>query len=224
MVCDYSQCDCDCVLNSVELTNWCNCHLLNYGRYPLVKRPRKRGSRAQLWMVSLSFALLVERLNAKGVLLVYIAIIHNLVLVFLSRCTVWVGLFPWFGLDIKQIEILRCFLIACAILLSSSSQSNRVRVALGVVVRIVLPLFNGVSRSLQGIRAISFLEVLRNVRYSRQLLANLVAYTANRISLNLSTAEGKKTNTNHLLVWHSWIITNYMCSSRAQIRSSAKND
>lgn len=62
--------------------------------------------------------------------------------------------------------------------------------ALGVVVRLVLPLLNGFSRSLQGIRAISLLEVLRNVKYSRQLLANLVAYAANTISLNLSTVQG----------------------------------
>lgn len=55
------------------------------------------------------------------------------------------------------------------------------RVALGVLVRLVLPLINGVTRRLRAIR---------NIRASRQVLTNLLAYAANSVSMGLSSVQG----------------------------------
>lgn len=74
-------------------------------------------------------------------------------------------------------------------LLLASSQINRMKVALGVVARLVVPLFNGVARGWQGIRDTSVLQVLNNVQASRQLLTNLLAFAANSVSLGLSTVQ-----------------------------------
>lgn len=65
------------------------------------------------------------------------------------------------------------------------------QVALGIVVRLVVPLFNGVARGLQGIRGINLVNILENVRESRQLLANLLAIAANNTSMSLSSVQGK---------------------------------
>lgn len=61
------------------------------------------------------------------------------------------------------------------------------QIALDVVVR----LCNGVARGWKGIRGSNMLRVLRNVRASRQMLTNLIAFAVNTMSLNLSTAQGK---------------------------------
>lgn len=72
-----------------------------------------------------------------------------------------------------------------------SSQSNRMREALGLVVRLVVPLFNGVAKGLHGIRGINLINILENVRESRHLLANLLAIAANNASMSLSSVQGK---------------------------------
>lgn len=65
------------------------------------------------------------------------------------------------------------------------------RIAFGVILRLVLPLANGVVRRFQGIRDVRFLNVIRNVAASRQALTNLFAFAANTISMNLSSVQGK---------------------------------
>lgn len=62
----------------------------------------------------------------------------------------------------------------------TSLSNTRMRVALGVLVRLVLPLINGVTRRLRAIR---------NIRASRQVLTNLLAYAANSVSMGLSSVQ-----------------------------------
>lgn len=66
------------------------------------------------------------------------------------------------------------------------------RVALGVLVRLVLPLLNGFTRGWHGIRGIRILKALRNVRESRGMLTSLLAYTVNTVSMGLSSVQGNK--------------------------------
>lgn len=73
--------------------------------------------------------------------------------------------------------------------LLESSQHNRMRVAFGIILRLVLPLANGVARSLKGIRDVRFLHALRNLATSRQGLTNALAYAANTISMSLSSVQ-----------------------------------
>ncbi|XP_055905112.1 uncharacterized protein LOC129940706 [Eupeodes corollae] len=73
--------------------------------------------------------------------------------------------------------------------LMESSQQNRMRVAFGIILRLVLPLANGVARSLKGIRDVRFLHALRNLATSRQGLTNALAYAANTISMSLSSVQ-----------------------------------
>lgn len=65
------------------------------------------------------------------------------------------------------------------------------RVVFGILVRLVLPLANGVARGIKGIRDVRVLRVLQNLASSRQALTNLVAFAANTISLNLSSVQGE---------------------------------
>ncbi|XP_017873107.1 PREDICTED: uncharacterized protein LOC108620704 isoform X1 [Drosophila arizonae] len=67
--------------------------------------------------------------------------------------------------------------------------SGSMRVVLGVLVRLVLPLANGVARGIKGIRDVRVLRVLQNLTSSRQALTNLVAFAANTLSLNLSSVQ-----------------------------------
>ncbi|ALC47651.1 CG5455 [Drosophila busckii] len=63
------------------------------------------------------------------------------------------------------------------------------RVVFGILVRLVLPLANGVARGIKGIRDVRVLRVLQHLASSRQALANLMAFAANSISLNLSSVQ-----------------------------------
>lgn len=74
---------------------------------------------------------------------------------------------------------------------SNSLQANRMQIALDVVVRLMLPLCNSVVRGWKGIRGSNMLRVLRNVRASRQMLTNLMAFAVNTMSLSLSSVQGK---------------------------------
>lgn len=64
------------------------------------------------------------------------------------------------------------------------------QVALNVVVQVLLPLCHGVARGWNGIRGMRVLRMLGNVRASRQMLTNLMAFAANTISLSLSSVQG----------------------------------
>ncbi|KRF83608.1 uncharacterized protein [Drosophila virilis] len=76
-----------------------------------------------------------------------------------------------------------------ALMEPGSHNSGSMRVVLGILVRLVLPLANGVARGIKGIRDVRVLQVLQNLASSRQALTNLVAFAANTISLNLSSVQ-----------------------------------
>ncbi|XP_061397261.1 uncharacterized protein LOC133332908 [Musca vetustissima] len=63
------------------------------------------------------------------------------------------------------------------------------RVAIGVILRLIFPLANGVVRGIKGIRDVRFLRVFRSLASSRQSLSNLFAFAANTISMNLSSVQ-----------------------------------
>lgn len=69
---------------------------------------------------------------------------------------------------------------------------------IGIILRLVVPLVKGVARGWirgwQEIRGTNALRMLKNVRPSRQLLTNLFAFTANTLSLSLSSVQGKNSN------------------------------
>uniref|UniRef100_A0AAG5DKZ8 DUF676 domain-containing protein n=1 Tax=Anopheles atroparvus TaxID=41427 RepID=A0AAG5DKZ8_ANOAO len=67
--------------------------------------------------------------------------------------------------------------------------NNRVRVALGVLIRLMLPLTHGVARGWKGLRGLSVLALLRKVRESHGLLTTLFALAANTVSLSLSSVQ-----------------------------------
>ncbi|XP_053675649.1 uncharacterized protein LOC128725897 [Anopheles nili] len=67
--------------------------------------------------------------------------------------------------------------------------NNRVRVALGVLIRLMLPLTHGVARGWKGLRGLSVLALLRKVRESHGLLTTLFAVAANTVSLSLSSVQ-----------------------------------
>lgn len=71
------------------------------------------------------------------------------------------------------------------------SQNNRMRIALGLVISIMLPFVNGVAKGWQGLREINVVE---NVKTGPQMITNLMVFAANTISLSLSTVQGKKKN------------------------------
>ncbi|XP_016984218.2 uncharacterized protein LOC108048213 [Drosophila rhopaloa] len=78
---------------------------------------------------------------------------------------------------------------AGALLEADSKNGGSMRVVFGILVRLVLPLANGVARGIKGIRDVRVLRVLQNLASSRQALTNLVAFAANTISLNLSSVQ-----------------------------------
>ncbi|XP_058115959.1 uncharacterized protein LOC131288315 [Anopheles ziemanni] len=67
--------------------------------------------------------------------------------------------------------------------------NNRVRVALGVLIRLMLPLTHGVARGWKGLRGLSVLALLRKVRESHGLLTTLFALAANTVSMSLSSVQ-----------------------------------
>ncbi|KAH8332544.1 hypothetical protein KR074_005163 [Drosophila pseudoananassae] len=78
---------------------------------------------------------------------------------------------------------------AGALMEADSKNIGSMRVIFGILVRLVLPLANGVARGIKGIRDVRVLRVLQNLASSRQALTNLVAFAANTISLNLSSVQ-----------------------------------
>ncbi|XP_053946280.1 uncharacterized protein LOC128855424 [Anastrepha ludens] len=72
---------------------------------------------------------------------------------------------------------------------TEAKQSNRMRVAFGIILRLMLPLANSVMLSFKGIRDARFLRALKTITSSRQALTNLMAFAANTISLNLSSVQ-----------------------------------
>ncbi|KAH8293806.1 hypothetical protein KR054_004787 [Drosophila jambulina] len=78
---------------------------------------------------------------------------------------------------------------AGALMEADSKNGGSMRVVFGILVRLVLPLANGVARGIKGIRDVRVLRVLQNLASSRQALTNLVAFAANTISLNLSSVQ-----------------------------------
>lgn len=69
------------------------------------------------------------------------------------------------------------------------SPHNRVRVALGVLIRLLLPLSHGLVRGWNGLRGFRMLALLRKVRESRGLLTTLFAFAANTVSMSLSSVQ-----------------------------------
>ncbi|XP_053658846.1 uncharacterized protein LOC128707914 [Anopheles marshallii] len=67
--------------------------------------------------------------------------------------------------------------------------NNRVRMALGVLIRLMLPLTHGVARGWKGLRGLSVLALLRKVRESHGLLTTLFAVAANSVSMSLSSVQ-----------------------------------
>uniref|UniRef100_A0A182Q5W3 DUF676 domain-containing protein n=1 Tax=Anopheles farauti TaxID=69004 RepID=A0A182Q5W3_9DIPT len=67
--------------------------------------------------------------------------------------------------------------------------NNRVRMALGVLIRLMLPLTHGVARGWKGLRGLSVLALLRKVRESHGLLTTLFAVAANTVSMSLSSVQ-----------------------------------
>uniref|UniRef100_A0A182PHB9 DUF676 domain-containing protein n=1 Tax=Anopheles epiroticus TaxID=199890 RepID=A0A182PHB9_9DIPT len=68
--------------------------------------------------------------------------------------------------------------------------NTRVRMALGVLIRLMLPLTHGVARGWKGLRGLSVLALLRKVRESHGLLTTLFAVAANTVSMSLSSVQG----------------------------------
>ncbi|XP_011211740.2 uncharacterized protein LOC105229233 isoform X2 [Bactrocera dorsalis] len=82
---------------------------------------------------------------------------------------------------------------------TEAKQSNGMRVAFGIILRLMLPLANSVMRSFKGIRDVRFQRVLRSITSSRQVLTNLMAFAANSISLNLSSVHDFSYKSNRFL-------------------------
>ncbi|XP_055372973.1 uncharacterized protein LOC129606604 [Condylostylus longicornis] len=73
--------------------------------------------------------------------------------------------------------------------LSESSQQNRMRLAIGLLLRIVLPFANGVASRLKNFRTDKIWKMLRNLGTNKQTITNMLAYAANTISLGLSSVQ-----------------------------------
>ncbi|XP_030369656.1 uncharacterized protein LOC115620527 [Scaptodrosophila lebanonensis] len=78
---------------------------------------------------------------------------------------------------------------ANALMEADNNNSGSMRVVFGILVRLVLPLANGVARGIQGIRDVRVDHLMQNLASSRQMLTNLVAFAANTISMNLSSVQ-----------------------------------
>lgn len=69
------------------------------------------------------------------------------------------------------------------------SPNNRVRVALSVLIRLLVPLTHGLARGWNGLRGFRLLQLMRKIRESRGLLTTLFAFTANTVSMSLSSVQ-----------------------------------
>ncbi|XP_058838998.1 uncharacterized protein LOC131694343 [Topomyia yanbarensis] len=69
------------------------------------------------------------------------------------------------------------------------SPNNRIRVALSVLIRLLLPLTHGLARGWNGLRGFRMLQLFRKIRESRGLLTTLFAFAANTVSMSLSSVQ-----------------------------------
>lgn len=66
------------------------------------------------------------------------------------------------------------------------------RIAIGVLIRLILPVVNNVTRRLRGLGAgFNILNILTHLRESRGSLTSMLAYAANTVSMSLSSVQGK---------------------------------
>lgn len=70
-----------------------------------------------------------------------------------------------------------------------SREQNRLRLAFGILLRIVIPLANGVARSWRGIKDVRILRAIKSMGSTRHGLTNMLACAANTISMSLSTVQ-----------------------------------
>lgn len=70
------------------------------------------------------------------------------------------------------------------------TQSMRMRLAFGVIVRLFLPIINGMAKGWQGVRSIKVLRLPRTYHANRSLFTNLFAHAANTLSMSLSSVHG----------------------------------
>ena len=63
----------------------------------------------------------------------------------------------------------------------------RLRLAFGVIVRLFLPLINGIGRRWQVLRSLK----LRSYHANRSLFTSLFAHAANTVSMSLSSVQGE---------------------------------
>jgi protein SERAC1 len=66
------------------------------------------------------------------------------------------------------------------------------RVALSVLFRLLLPLFDRIARGWQGLRAANIVNIFSKLRNGKGLLTTLLAYAANTVSLSLSSVQGER--------------------------------
>lgn len=65
------------------------------------------------------------------------------------------------------------------------------RIAMGVLIRLILPVVHGVTRRLRGIGAgLNILNIISHIRSSRGSLTSMLAYAANTVSMSLSSVQG----------------------------------
>ncbi|XP_021711054.1 uncharacterized protein LOC5564131 [Aedes aegypti] len=69
------------------------------------------------------------------------------------------------------------------------SPNNRIRVALSVLIRLLVPLTHGLARGWNGLRGFRLLQLMRKIRESRGLLTTLFAFAANTVSMSLSSVQ-----------------------------------
>lgn len=69
----------------------------------------------------------------------------------------------------------------------SRTQSMRLRLAFGVIVRLFLPLIHGIGRRWQILRSLK----LRSYHANRSLFTSLFAHAANTVSMSLSSVQGE---------------------------------
>lgn len=70
------------------------------------------------------------------------------------------------------------------------------RVALGVLIRLLLPVANKLSSSWNGLRGGGLLKLINKIRETKGLMTTLLAFAANTVSMSLSSVQGKYINNN----------------------------
>uniref|UniRef100_A0A336MIQ4 CSON012896 protein n=1 Tax=Culicoides sonorensis TaxID=179676 RepID=A0A336MIQ4_CULSO len=70
-----------------------------------------------------------------------------------------------------------------------SSSTSRMRVALGVLIRLILPVANKLSKGWNGLRGGGLLNLINKIRGTKGLLTTLLALAANTVSMSLSSVQ-----------------------------------